>query len=58
MEQTELHFAQMVDVEVSLYPFFLIMETEISRGNYAKFKITRKQHTTRLSPLSFYSSLL
>ena len=35
-EQAELHSAQLVDVEVSIYPFFLNMETEISIGNHAK----------------------
>ena len=34
--ETELHFPQMVDVEWSIYPFFLNMETEISPGNHAK----------------------
>ena len=54
MEKTELHSAQLVDVEVFIYPFFLNIETEISRGNHAKIEITTTQHTTRLSPLSFF----
>ena len=54
MEQTELHSAQLVDVEVSIYPFFRKMETEKSRGNHATNGIARKQHTTRLSLLSFF----
>ena len=54
MEQTEPHSAQLVDVEISIYPFFLNNETEISCGNRAKIRITKKQHTTRLSPLSFF----
>ena len=54
MEQAELHSAQMVDVEVTNYLLFLNMGTEISRGNRAKIEATRKIHTTRLSPLSFF----
>ena len=53
MEQAELHSRQMVDVEVSIYPFFLNMKTEISSGNHAKAETKRESHTTRLSPLSF-----
>ena len=35
-EQTELHSCQLVNVEISLYPFFLNTKTEISSGNHAK----------------------
>ena len=36
MNRKELQFPQMVDVEGSIYPFFLNMETEISPGNHVK----------------------
>ena len=32
MEQAELHSAQLVNVEVSIYPFFLNMETEMTQS--------------------------
>ena len=36
MEQAELHCSQVVNVEVSIYPFFLNTETKISSGSHAK----------------------
>ena len=54
MEQADLRSAQLVDVEVSIYLFFVNMETEISRGIHAKIEIAREMHTTKLSPLSFF----
>ena len=36
MEQTELHFPQLVNVEITIYPLFLSMKTEISSGSHAK----------------------
>ena len=42
MERTKLHSPQLLDVDVSIYPFFLNMETEISRGNYTEIEITGK----------------
>ena len=53
MEQTELHSAQLVNVKVSIYPFFLNKETSINMGNIRKGNL-KKSHTTRLSPLSFF----
>ena len=35
MEQAKLRSAQLVVVEVSIYPVFLNMRTEISSGNHA-----------------------
>ena len=32
MEQTKLHSAQLVDVEVSIYPFFLNKKTQMTMG--------------------------
>ena len=34
MEQTKLYSPQLIDVEVSIYRFFLNMEKEKSRGKY------------------------
>ena len=42
MEQADLHSPQLVDIEVSIYPFFLNMKTEISSGNHAKSKLKGK----------------
>ena len=36
MEQAELHSPPLVYIEVSIYPFFLNMKTEISIGSHAK----------------------
>ena len=41
IEQTELHCSQLVNVELSIYPFFLNMKTEISSGSDAKAETTR-----------------
>ena len=41
MEQEELHSPQLVNVELSIYPFFLNMETEISIGRHAKTETKR-----------------
>ena len=40
IEQAEHHSAQLVDVEVSIYPLLLNMETQISSDNQAKNKTT------------------
>ena len=53
MEQAELRSAQLIDVEVSIFPFFLNMETEISSGNHAKKENTRKRHTPRIAAVLF-----
>ena len=36
MEQAELHSPQLVNIEVSIYSFFLNMKTEISIGSHSK----------------------
>ena len=41
MEQAELHSPQLVNVEVSIYPFFLNMKTEINIGSHAKIETKR-----------------
>ena len=53
MKQTKLHSAQLVDIKVPIYPFFLNKKTQMTMGaGWEKRK--RKNHTTRLSPLSFF----
>ena len=49
MEQAEVHSRQLVDVEVSTYPFLLNMKTEISGGNHAKAETKKESHTKILS---------
>ena len=41
MEQAELHSPQLVNIEVSIYPFFLNMKTEKSNGSDAKTQTKR-----------------
>ena len=53
MEQTKLHSAQLVNVKVSIYPFFLNKKTQMNIG-IIRQRNSRKNHTTRLSPLSFF----
>ena len=36
MERTKLHSSQLVNVELSIYPFFLNMKTETSSGSHVK----------------------
>ena len=43
MEQTELHSRQLLNVEISIDPFFLNMKTEISSGNHAKIEIKKRR---------------
>ena len=42
MEQTKLRSPQLVDVEVSIYPFFLNIKREISQGNCVKIESAGK----------------
>ena len=41
MEQAELYSPRLVNIEVSTYPFFLNMKTEISIGSDAKTQTKR-----------------
>ena len=43
MEQTILHLSQLVNVEISTYPFFLNMKTEISSGSHVKAETQRRK---------------
>ena len=58
MEQTELHSSQLVNVEVSIYPFFLNMKTEISSGSHAKAETTRGKPYHKTIASVFLASLL
>ena len=57
MEQTELHSPQLVNVEVSIYPFFLNMKTEISIGSHAKTQIKREKSYHKTIAAVFLASL-
>ena len=48
MEQAEVHSPQLVNIEVSIYPFFLNMKTEISIGSHTKTetKMGKSYHKT------------
>ena len=54
MEQAKLHSAQLINIEVFIYYFFLNTRKEINNGNYAKEKSKRGSHTTKLSALSLF----
>ena len=58
-EQAEPHSSQLVNVEVSIYPFFLNMKTEINSGSHAKTEIKRGKpyHKTIAAVFLSYQSL-
>ena len=58
MEQTKLHSRQLVDVEVSIYPFFLNMKTELSSCSLAKDKTKRGKPYHKTIVTVFFASLL
>ena len=58
MEQTKLHFRQLVDVDVSIYPFLLNMKTEKSSGNHAKAEANRGKPYHKTIAAVFLASLL
>ena len=58
MEQAELHSSQLVNVEVSIYSFFLNMKTEISSGSDAKAETTRGKPCRKTIAAVFLASLL
>ena len=57
MEQAELHSPQLVKVEVSIYPFFLNMKTEISIGSHAKKETNRAKPYHKTIAAVFLASL-
>ena len=57
MEQTELHSPQLVNVEVSIYPFFVNMKTEISSGSHAKAENKRGKSYHKTIAAVFLASL-
>ena len=58
MEQAELHSPQLVDIEVSIYPFFLNMKTEISSGSRAKAQTKSGKPYNKTIAAVFLASLL
>ena len=58
MEQRELHTSQLVNVEISIYPFFLNMKTELSSGSHAKAETKRGKPYHRTTAAVFLASLL
>ena len=57
MEQAELHSPQLVDIEVSIYPFFLNTKTEISSGGHAEAETTRGKPYHKTVAAVFLASL-
>ena len=57
-EQAEFHSSQLVNVEVSIYLFFLNMKTEISSGSHAKAETTRRKPHHKTIVAVFVASLL
>ena len=57
VEQAELHSPQLVILEVSIYPFFLNMKTEISSGSHAKTETKRGKPYHKTFAAVFLASL-
>ena len=58
MEQVKLHSSQLVNVEISIYPFFLNMKTEISSVSHFKAKTQRRKPYHKTIAAVFLASLL
>ena len=58
MEQTELHSSQLVDVEISIHPFFLNMKKDISSGSHANAETKRGKQYHKTIAAVFLASLL
>ena len=57
MEQAELHSPQLVNVEVSIYAFFLNMKTETNIGSHAKTETKRGKPYHKTIAAVFFASL-
>ena len=57
MEQAEIHSPQLVNVEVSIYPFLLNMKTEINIGSHAKTETKRGKPHHKTIAAVFLASL-
>ena len=57
MEQAEIHSTQLVNIEVSIYPFFLNKKTEISIGSHAKTETKRGKSYHKTIAAVFLASL-
>ena len=58
MEKAEFQSPQLINVEVSIYPFFLNMETETSSGSHAKAETKRRKPYHKTIAAVFLASLL
>ena len=58
MEQAELHSPQLVNLEVSIYPFFLNTKTEISFGSHDKTQTKRGKSYHKTIAAVFLASLV
>ena len=58
MEQAELHSSQLVNIEVSIYLFFLNMKTETSSDSDAKAETTKGKPYHKTIAAVFLASLL
>ena len=58
MEQAELHSPQLVNIEVSIYPFFLNMKPEISSDSHVKTETKRGKPYHKTIAAVFLASLL
>ena len=58
MEQVKFHFPQLVNIEVSIYPFFLNMKTKISSGSHANTATERGKPYHKTIPAVLLASLL
>ena len=57
MEQAGIHSPQLVNIEVSIYPFFQNMKTEISIGSHAKTETKRGKSYQKTIAAVFLASL-
>ena len=57
MEQAELHSPQLFNIEVSIYPFFLNMKTEISIDSHAKTETKKGKSYHKTIAAVFFASL-
>ena len=57
MEQAELHSPQLVNIEVSIYPFYLNMKTEISIDSHAKTETKKGKSYHKAIAAVFFTNL-
>ena len=57
MEQAELQSPQLVNIEVSIYPFFLNIKTELSIDSHAKTETKKGKSYHKTIAAVFFASL-